>query len=771
VGYVFPPGGKAGTTVNVRLAGQDWTPDVQFLLHDSRAKLEILTPPGEVLMPEPPYWYGIKSMANDPPLPREVGARLVLPAELPVGPLRWRVVNASGASNCGIFIVSRDNEVLEQENRKEPQVLAALPVNVSGRIGRIEEIDRYCFTADKSGPVTCELTARRLGSDFHGVLEIHDQEGRLLAESVDTQGHDPVLTFYADKGKSYSIAVRDIDHRGYRSYTYRLSLTAGPRVLAALPVSGRRGEKRVVEFFGIGVASGQPKLESVTKEVTFPADAQHAFAYRLETPWGSAPEFLLGVSDVPELLEPQAVDASARRLTIPSALTGRLLERDSVDRYTIDAKKGDSFHLTAEANRFGSSLDLMLAVIGPEGKELANSDDRPGSTDPSLVVKIPADGVYQVVVSDMSGTAGTPTSVYRLAVEVTEPDFRLEAAPVANIPIGEDAKLIVKVLREGGLKEPIKLNVSGLPEGVSVPADLLVPAAAVSFVVPLTCTKEAPVSSGFVQITGTAKIGDKDVTRTVRAPVAGSLAQRDPELSQVNNILMATTLKPPFKLKCVEADGGRRVNRGATHLAELAIERNEGFTGEVVLDMAATQSRHRQGIRGPRLTVPPGVDKVLYPVFLPELLETTRTSRIAVVAMTRIPDGRGTPRWVLAPMQGQVTMSIEGALLKLSHAASELRVQAGQTVNVPFKLARSANFQQPAKLELVVPEPLAGLVKAEAVNLTAKQDAVDFAIATTVDPRLFGSWTFTVRASAVRDNHPVVSEVEFEVEFVGNATP
>ena len=74
-GYAFPAGGKAGTTIEVQLGGYDWTPDVQFLVHESKVQLERVSPPGEVLPHLPPYWLGIKSMVNDPPLPREAVAR------------------------------------------------------------------------------------------------------------------------------------------------------------------------------------------------------------------------------------------------------------------------------------------------------------------------------------------------------------------------------------------------------------------------------------------------------------------------------------------------------------------------------------------------------------------------------------------------------------------------------------------------------------------------------------------------------------------------
>ena len=223
-----------------------------------------MAPPGPVLLHDPPFWFGIKSFTNDPPLPRETSVRFLLPAGMPPGSVHWRVATAGGGSNNGTFIVSNDNEVIEDERRRGPQSLSSLPVTVSGRLRRIEEVDRYRIDAERSGPITCDLAARRLGSDFNGVLEVHDIEGRRIAEAYDTEGLDPVVTFFAERGQAYIISVHDLDYRGYRSFTYRLTITPGPRVLAALPAGGRRGETRAVEFVGIGVASGQARLESVT---------------------------------------------------------------------------------------------------------------------------------------------------------------------------------------------------------------------------------------------------------------------------------------------------------------------------------------------------------------------------------------------------------------------------------------------------------------------------------------------------------------------------
>src|ERR1019366_3037389 len=92
-GYVFPAGGKAGTTVNIHLGGYDWTPDMEFFVHDKRVQLIPTGPPGPILIPPPPYWFGAKGRLAALPLPREVPAKLVIPVDMPPGP---KIGRASG---------------------------------------------------------------------------------------------------------------------------------------------------------------------------------------------------------------------------------------------------------------------------------------------------------------------------------------------------------------------------------------------------------------------------------------------------------------------------------------------------------------------------------------------------------------------------------------------------------------------------------------------------------------------------------------------------
>ncbi len=762
LGYVYPPAGRPGTTVEVRLGGYDWTPDMQFIVHDRRVRLEASGPPGDLLIPPPPYWFGGRGRIPAHLLPREMPAKFIIPADVPPGPIHWQAVNANGATATGIFIVSADTEVVEDEPRKEPQTLPALPVTVSGRVSKIEEVDRYRFATPRAGPVTVELQARQLGSKFNAMVEVRDTDGRLVADAADTEALDLAVTFAARAGGEYVVSVRDVDFGGDRSFVYRLRLMPGPRVVAAIPAAGRRGETRPVEFVGYGVATGTAKLESVTRSVTFPAAPAASFAYRLETPFG-ATTFPLFLSDLTEAVDPPRTAPEPRRLTTPGAITGVLEQAGAEHRYVWDAKKGEAWAIALEARRLGSPLDVTLAVLGPDGKELARNDDLPGTTDAGLTFTAPADGIYQLVVADVAGKSGTRAAVYRLAVQPAASDFTLET-PLQRVSvlIGGKGVLQVKALRTGGFKEPIRLAVTGLPPGVTVPADLIIPADKNELAIPLQSANDAPAAAALVTVTGTA-----GVTRTARAPITSHLAPHGPDESPISEIMVVSTMKPRCKGSPVDKDTGRKVHRGATHPAEVVLERLEGFEGPILLRMAARQSYQVQGITGGDVLVPPGATKTIYPCFMPEWLETSRTSRMAMIAVVQVPDPKGTVRHLVVELEGMVTMSMEGALLKVSNGVRDLTVKPGEAFTVRVKVARSATLAEPVKLELRLPEELAGAWKAEPVIVPANQDEAAFVIVAGTEARLKGEHTLTIRGTAMQSgNLPVVSETTVQVEVV-----
>ena len=195
-------------------------------------------------------------------------------------------------------------------------------------------------------------------------------------------------------------------------------------------------------------------------------------------------------------------------------------------------------------------------------------------------------------------------------------------------------------------------------------------------------------------------------------------------------------MRPRAKVTPVDKDGGRTVHRGTTFPAPVIVDRLEDFEGEVVLEMASQQSRHRQGIRGPEIVVPSGVSRIDYPCFMPEWLETSRTSRMILNAVAKVTDARGNSRYSLNRMDGRITMSLEGALLKLSHHAGEIEATPGGSFEIPVSVLRSPKLREPVRVELVVEKEFDGLVTADAVVIPPETDRAVLRLASRTDPRL-----------------------------------
>ena len=750
IGYMFPPGGQAGQTIEVILGGYDWTPDMQLFAHDRRIQFEIIGPPSPVIVPEPPYWFGKKARRSPEPLPRETKVRLTIPIDVPPGIAKWQAANANGATSVGRFVINDTVNVVETEGLVQGeaaftlQQIESLPVCISGQIKLIGEVDHYRFTATQSGPITCSLVARSIGSQLNAVVEIRDQNGRIIAEAADTAGDDTALTFSANGNEFYTAAIYDLDFRGDRALVYQLTLTPGPRVITAIPSVGRRGETRPVEFVGYGIATGQAKLESVSRDVTFPDDGNStSFRYQLTTEHGDCPPFLLSLSDDTQ----QAENASS--LTVPGGVTGVLDQRFGDDRYQISGKNGDVWAIEVSHEKTGSPVDAALAIFDHEGKPLARSDDRTGSTDAEIEFPVPADGDYQISVTDVASQSGTRAATYHLSVQPASPDFRLSVPELLNAPIGGKAALAINVTRRGGFTEAIDVAVSGLPVGVTVPEKLQVAANQNALSVELTVAGDAASSSALVQVIGTATVSEKPVLRTT------------------SPVLVATTMKPPFSIDAEGQDDVTKWPRGSTFPAPVLIARDVGFGGEIMLEMTSLQGRHVQGISGPELIVPPGVNRVLYPVYLPEWLETTRTSRMVVNGVARVSDPKGNVRYSVSHQKTRMGFLPTGALLKISAGETEFQAKTGSEISIPIHIDRSEKLTERITLELCGQDSQLSPFMAIPQDLASDVSHSEFTVSIIPTASAPAEHPLKIRATLLKDGSwPVISETTVLVELV-----
>jgi hypothetical protein len=339
------------------------------------------------------------------------------------------------------------------------------------------------------------------------------------------------------------------------------------------------------------------------------------------------------------------------------------------------------------------------------------------------------------------------------------------AAPRASVPLGGKFDLAVKALRKGGFKGPIVLKINGLPEGVTAPADLVITEGKNDLTVPLKAAADAGTGASLVTIEGAATIGAATVLRSARASATVHLITRDSEENLLPSFLLAVTMKPRFKGRPVDQDTGRKAPRGSTFPAEIIIQRLDGFNGEITLQMAAQQSYQVQGITGGDVIVPPDIERTIYPCYMPEWLESTRTSRMGIIAVSKVADPKGKARYLVSDIAGFVTMTMAGALLKISAEAGDLTTPRGEPFDVRIKLARVSKLTEPVRVELVTPKALEGQLKAAPLVCNVGQDSVVLRVHP--DAKLDGVHTISVRATALQDGrYPVISETPVVVEFL-----
>lgn len=762
--YVFPPALQPGTTTAVQLGVIDPTPDLQWFVHDARLNLRILGPAGDFHLPAPPYWKGPRGGTNAPPIPREVPAELTIPADQPEGFVYWQVANANGISKTARFLVSRGAEIVEMRSRDLPQRLPSLPVSVAGRLSRLTEVDRYELTAERDGPISISLMARRLGADFRGLLRVHDETGRLLADFSDTEGVDGGLTFAATGGRRYVVSLHDVDFRGDRAYVYRLSFSAGPRVLCTIPARGRRGATVDVEFVGSGLQTGGNGVEVLRQSVQFPADAVTEAVVQLQTAWGAVP-VRIPLSDGDELSA--GADAVQAIVGADVAVTGRLGPQREEQRYVFEAAAGEKFSLELQSAAIGGALDTQLLVEGPDGKPAGENDDSTG-TDSRLEVTAAAAGKYTCVVRAAESLTGRADDVYRLQLQRQSADFRLLAPQQLLLPSGGQVEVAISVQRQGGFDGEIAVVAEGLPEGVTAEGDWKIPAGKNDLKAILKSAADAAVTAARVQFRGTALVNGTEQSRVALPEGAGTLCPTSLADRQVSGSVLAMTMAAPIDVLVIDRERQRDVHRGTTYLAELEIVRKDGFTGEVTLVMTGQQDRNRQGMKGDTTVVPPGETRAFYPCFMPEWLATDITRRMIVHGIVVVPDPRGNLRYLTKPGDARITMIMEGALLKLALGSASVSAEQGGAVEVPISISRSARLPLPVTVQLQVPEELRGVLRCAPVELAAGTDTGVLRIEAAEDGRLQGVWPLRVTATALQDGRwPVVSESELELGFPG----
>lgn len=532
---IFPPGAQRGTTVAVRLLGTNGG----FAGANS---IVVDGPPG-VSVSE------VKAAGKD-----QIEATFRIAADAVTGRRMVRVKGGRmGLTNFRWFFVGPLPEHVEKEknNSLETAETVSQPVVANGRISPVLDQDCFRFKAKKDENLVLAVLSHWMDSNGYGrteagfsdtSLELLDETGRVLAESGDVLGYDPLIEHRIPADGWYTARVSGMGYKGHSEMIYRLTIGEVPYPTAIFPAGGKRRETVTVEFSGPNIPPGTDQDITVTDE-EFPVQYVSIggrFAGVAEVPFIRS-DFPSQVVNSEASGKPRKPDSGRTSkpvpLVLPRVLHGRFDHPQDEDRFSISLKKNESITLSVMAQRhLRSPVDTLIEVLDQNQTLVASNDD--GAIfqgecthdfvpfDSFLVFKPKKNGQYTIRLSEQSGSGG-PRSVYQLTASQTRPDFRLFQWPDA-VPVfgpGSTSAFVVETHRFGGLKSDVKISVEGLPAGWSASTSTAAvsqyrePRGAFGHKVFVTITAPKNAAAGTVaplRVIGRATVGEETIERSAQ---------------------------------------------------------------------------------------------------------------------------------------------------------------------------------------------------------------------------------------------------------------
>jgi hypothetical protein len=462
---------------------------------------------------------------KEPAVVRSVTLELTVKADAAPGVREFRLASNLGLSSVGQLVVC-DEPVVEEKgdnNTREKANPIPVPSVVCGCIEALEDVDFFKFKAKAGQTFTFEAICARIQDRIHDlqkhadpIITLFDDAGRELAANDDFYFADSLLTFTFKKDGDYFIQIRDSKYDGDPRWVYALLVTDRPYASHVYPMAAKAGEE--VTLHPVGSAGlTAPRLKVTAPKTTGLQEIV------LDAGNGKTNPVPLYVSDLVQVneVEPNDTLATATRIAIPCGVNGRIDKARDLDHFVFAAKKGQAIRFEVKARRFGtqfrSALDSVLDVLNKKGDVLATNDDTNGKD--SLIVFVPpADGEYVLRIRDLNSKGG-PTFVYHVEADHARPDFSLKCdGDKAMIGPGSRTAWFVQLTRSGGFEGPVKIDVNGLPKGVTV-NPLTIKEGQTQGLLVLSASADATKEAANVSLTGTAtlKVNGKDeaVTRSV----------------------------------------------------------------------------------------------------------------------------------------------------------------------------------------------------------------------------------------------------------------
>jgi hypothetical protein len=513
-------------------------------------------------------------------------ARVTVAPDAQPGRREIRVVAENGTSTVYAFEVTTDPEALEVEPNDAVAKAQAVtfPVTVNGQLGN-RDVDCFAFTAKKGERLVFNCSAYRLNpasqAFFFPVLYLYDDKGTELARNNGYFSLDPLIDWTAPADGKYVIAVRDMLYRGSPSSVYRLSMGKLPYNTFLYPAGGKKGTTATVTLAGENMNPGEI-------QVPLPADGGTGVR-QISTPGGRFP-FVVG--EYEEYLEPDS--KGNRTVTLPLSINGRLQDEER-DRYefTLSKDKLGAYTFEVFANRVGSPLQAVLILRDEKGQSLATSEGGGGTRDPRIDYTFRREGKYYLDLRDANGKS-SPAHIYRISAGPADPDFLVTVTPDnPNLGPGASVYVQVRVQRRVGVRGDIQVSFPNLPEGVTS-SPVVIPANENTAFAVLTASENAkPGSFSVVDAVAKAEVDGRTITRPV-LPYEIYRIQNNPQVAYRSNMVVTVGPRTGWRVS-LEPSQTKMVSDGKPVEVTVKLERN-GVTNDIPFAVVGVP----RGVRAPR---------------------------------------------------------------------------------------------------------------------------------------------------------------------------
>jgi len=692
--------------------------------------------------------------------PKEWHHSIDIASDAPLGMNLWRLSCARGGTGGRPFIVGDLPEFIETESNStlEQAEMVSLPLTINGQIEGERDLDYFQFQANEGEVVTADVVSRRLGSPLEPVAEIYDDRGVRIPVQRVYVGSDPVLAMQVPRTGNYRLMLGHLGFHGGPQFVYRVTVSTKPFVPVVFPAGSQAGTRRLFEGYAL---TGHRKMQSIPFEFEIPLGTSGEQWLHSGLPCTNS--VALEAGDLLDVLDQENNDsvATAQLLDGSCNIHGRFLDAKDEDWYRFTAAKDSLWAM--ECRRFprGSDCLPIVTVTHSDGVPLSTATMASDPRQPCrLQWRSPADGSYCIRVRDVQqGIRGGPDFIYRMSLRPATPGFELSLdADFANVVQGAKGEIELKARRTGEFAGPIELQVDGMPEGVRFePTQIAAGQDTIKLV--FVADDQARPCDATLKIRGVAT---HNQTELLSVAMARHQGHDSDEVSLgpllVDHLQITVRHKPMLRLHCSEAY--QYAYRGTVYPYAMEVERLNGFTGPIHVEVADRQIKDLDGIIVQETTIESGQSQFKLPIYLPESMHINVQAHSNVYAHAYVvfQDSWGQTQSQLFVSEMRCMIRPLPAVAKLSAVKPNVPGKPGETIECKLRLDRTSLFRGAMTVELVEPAIATGCV-AQSITMEPGQSTASIRVDLPTSPRLPAGTKLKFKATGILPGYSsVVSE-------------